>query len=112
MDNNSIDNSVSMLKNSFSYVNLITNNENQGFAKANNQAIKQAKGKYILLLNPDTILQENTLVETINFLEENQNAGGLGVKMIDGNGSFLPESKRSLPTPNIAFYKLNEMISH
>ena len=106
VDNNSIDNSVSMLKNSFSYVNLITNNENQGFAKANNQAIKQAKGKYILLLNPDTILQENTLVETINFLEENQNAGGLGVKMIDGNGTFLPESKRSLPTPSIAFYKI------
>ena len=106
VDNNSIDNSVNMLRKSFSYVNLILNNENQGFSKANNQAIKQANGKYILLLNPDTILQENTLVETISFLENNQNAGALGVKMIDGNGSFLPESKRSLPTPSIAFYKI------
>ena len=106
VDNNSIDNSVNMLRKSFSYVKLIINNENKGFSKANNQAIKQAKGKYILLLNPDTILQENTLVETIGFLENNQIAGGLGVKMIDGNGSFLPESKRSLPTPSIAFYKI------
>ena len=106
VDNNSVDNSVNMLNNEFSYVNLIINHENQGFSKANNQAIKQAKGKYILLLNPDTIIQENTLYETISFFEENPNAGGLGVKMIDGNGNFLPESKRSLPKPSIAFYKI------
>ena len=106
VDNNSVDNSVNMLNNEFSYINLIINNENVGFAKANNQAITRAKGKYILLLNPDTIIQENTLHETINFFEEHPEAGGLGVKMIDGNGNFLPESKRSLPNPSIAFYKI------
>ena len=95
-----------MLNNEFPYINLIVNNENVGFAKANNQAIKRAKGKYILLLNPDTIIQENTLNETINFFEEHPDAGGLGVKMFDGNGNFLPESKRSLPDPSIAFYKI------
>ena len=106
VDNNSVDNSVDMLNNDFPYINLIVNNENVGFAKANNQAIKRAQGEYILLLNPDTIIQENTLHETINFFEEHPEAGGLGVKMIDGNGNFLPESKRSLPNPSIAFYKI------
>ena len=72
VDNNSIDHSIKMLKTEFPYVNLIKNNENYGFSKANNQAIKQAKGEYILLLNPDTVIQENTLVETINFLKNIQ----------------------------------------
>ncbi len=106
VDNNSIDNSVNMLKDEFPYVKIISNTKNYGFAKANNQAIQQAKGEYILLLNPDTIIQENTLYKTINFLKKNRNAGALGVKMIDGNGKFLPESKRSLPNPISAFYKI------
>ena len=58
------------------------------------------------MLNPDTIIQENTLIETINFLTQNQHIGALGVKMINGLGEFLPESKRSLPTPISAFYKI------
>jgi len=106
VDNNSVDSSVVMLKEIFPHVKLILNDKNIGFAKANNQAIKQAQGKYILLLNPDTIIQENTLSEVINFMEENPQSGGLGVKMIDGNGDFLPESKRSLPSPSSAFYKI------
>jgi len=106
VDNNSIDHSIKMLKNEFPYVNLIKNNKNHGFSKANNQAIKQAKGEYILLLNPDTVIQENTLIETISFLQEHPDAGALGVKMIDGKGKFLPESKRSLPNPSSAFYKI------
>jgi len=106
VDNNSVDGSINMIQNEFPYVKLIANEKNTGFATANNQAIKRAKGKYILLLNPDTIIEENTLHKTINFLQKNTEAGALGVKMIDGNGDFLPESKRSLPSPSIAFYKI------
>ena len=106
VDNNSVDGSINMIQNEFPYVKLISNDKNTGFAKANNQAIKKAKGEYILLLNPDTIIEENTLIETISFLQKNTEAGALGVKMIDGNGDFLPESKRSLPSPSIAFYKI------
>ena len=106
VDNNSIDDSVEVLKKKFPYVNIIVNKKNLGFSKANNQAIKIAQGKYILLLNPDTVIQENTLESTINFLNNNKQVGALGVKMIDGNGVFLPESKRSLPRPSTAFYKI------
>ena len=106
VDNNSVDNSVDMLQNEFPELKLILNRKNVGFAKANNQAIKQAKGKYILLLNPDTIVQEDTLHKCVDFLEQNTNTGSLGVKMINGNGVFLPESKRSLPNPASAFYKI------
>ena len=106
VDNNSVDRSIEMIKEEFPEVILIANKKNIGFAKANNQAIKQAIGEYILLLNPDTIIQENTLIDTINFFNNNNSAGGLGVKMIDGRGFFLPESKRSFPSPSIAFYKI------
>ena len=106
VDNNSKDGSPEMVKQKFSKYNLIKNTTNTGFAKANNQAIKKAKGKYILLLNPDTILEEDTLKKCINFMEKTKKIGSLGVKMIDGNGNFLPESKRSFPTPMIAFYKI------
>ena len=106
VDNNSVDNSVDMLKKKFPYVKLILNKINAGFSKANNQAIKIAKGEYILLLNPDTVVQEDTLIECVNFLKKNNDVGALGVKMIDGNGMFLPESKRSLPSPSSAFYKI------
>jgi GT2 family glycosyltransferase len=77
-----------------------------GFAFACNQAIKLAKGKYILLLNPDTVIREDSISQCIDFMNENQNAGALGVKMINGDGKFLPESKRSLPTAKSAFYKM------
>ena len=106
VDNNSVDDSVNMLKKHFPNINIIENKKNVGFSKANNQAIKVSKGKYILLLNPDTVIEENTLTNTINHLDKNTKTGGIGVKMIDGNGKFLPESKRSLPTPSIAFYKI------
>ena len=106
VDNNSVDNSVDMLKNEFPDIKLILNKENIGFSRANNQAIQQAQGKYILLLNPDTIIQEDTLHKCVEFLENNITTGSLGVKMINGNGEFLPESKRSLPNPMSAFYKI------
>ncbi len=106
VDNNSVDGSCQMVKQKFPEVCLIENKDNVGFSKANNQAIKLCKGKYILLLNPDTFLQEDTLAKCVDFCNAHPNAGGLGVKMIDGKGEFLPESKRSLPTPEVSFYKI------
>jgi O-antigen biosynthesis protein len=106
VDNNSVDGSVKMVREKFPDVILIDNKDNRGFSRANNQAIKQAKGEYILLLNPDTILEDDTLVKCVRFMDEHPDAGGLGVKMIDGKGKFLPESKRGLPTPTVAFFKM------
>jgi O-antigen biosynthesis protein len=106
VDNNSVDGSVKLIKEKFPNVSLIENKENTGFSKANNQAINISKGKYVLLLNPDTVVEEDTFLKCINFMNQNENTGALGVKMIDGKGNFLPESKRGLPTPAVAFYKI------
>jgi len=106
VDNNSVDSSVQMVREKFPEVKVIANKDNPGFAKANNQAMRIAGGEYILLLNPDTVLEDDTLNKTIAFMDEHPDAGGLGVKMIDGKGKFLPESKRGLPTPTVAFYKI------
>jgi len=106
VDNNSVDGSVALIKEKFKQVILIENKVNAGFSKANNQAIRIAIGEYILLLNPDTVVQEDTFSKTIAFMDSNPDAGGLGVKMVDGKGNFLPESKRGLPTPEVAFYKI------
>lgn len=106
VDNNSVDNSVAMVERKFPSVRLIANKENVGFAKANNQAIRVANGDYVLLLNPDTVVEEDTFEKCIRFMDEHPQAGGLGVKMVDGNGRFLPESKRGIPYPKSAFYKL------
>jgi GT2 family glycosyltransferase len=106
VDNNSVDGSCLMIREKFPEVNLIENKKNLGFARANNQAIKKATGKYILILNPDTVVEEDTFEKCIEFMETHDDAGSLGVKMIDGKGNYLPESKRSLPTPSVAFYKI------
>lgn len=106
VDNNSVDGSVALIKEKFPQVILIENKVNTGFSKANNQAIRVSKGQYVLLLNPDTVVQEDTFAKTISFMDAHPDAGGLGVKMVDGKGNFLPESKRGLPTPEVAFYKI------
>lgn len=106
VDNNSVDGSAQMVAGKFPRVSLLVNPVNLGFAKANNQAIKQASGRYILLLNPDTLVQEDTFEKCLEYMDGNPDAGVLGVKMIDGKGNFLPESKRALPTPRVAFYKI------
>jgi len=106
VDNISIDGSVAMVREKFPEVHLIANKENVGFSKANNQAMRISKGKYVLLLNPDTVVEEDTFKKTIAFMDSTPDCGGLGVKMIDGKGVFLPESKRGLPTPSVAFYKI------
>jgi len=106
VDNNSVDGSVAMVKQKFAEVKLIENKKNTGFSFANNQAIKIATGEYILLLNPDTVVEEDTFEKAIAFMDSHADAGGVGVKMLDGKGNFLPESKRGLPTPSVAFYKI------
>lgn len=105
VDNASKDGSVEMLSRKFPAVKVIANAENVGFSKANNQAIEKATGEYVLLLNPDTVVAEDTYEKCVAFMDAHPNAGGLGVHMIDGKGNFLPESKRGLPTPSVAFYK-------
>ncbi len=106
VDNNSVDGSCAMVKERFPKVKLLENKKNYGFSYANNQAIKQAKGEYILLLNPDTVVEEDSFEKCIQFMDINSDTGGLTVKMIDGKGNFLPESKRALPTPTVSFYKI------
>ncbi|MGZ4056215.1 MAG: glycosyltransferase [Bacteroidia bacterium] len=106
VDNNSVDGSVMMVKEKFPEVQLIENKKNTGFSYANNQAMRIAKGEYVLLLNPDTVVEEDTFEKVISFMDAHPEAGGLGVKMLDGKGNFLPESKRGLPTPAVAFYKI------
>ncbi|MBR5958749.1 MAG: glycosyltransferase [Salinivirgaceae bacterium] len=106
VDNNSVDGSCAMVAEKFPQVKLIENKRNTGFAVANNQAIRQSTGEYVLLLNPDTLIEEDTFSKTLKFMDEHPDAGGLGVKMIDGKGNYLPESKRGFPSPMVAFYKI------
>lgn len=105
VDNNSVDDSVRMVREKFPEVKLIANTDNPGFAIANNQAIRQSAGEYVLLLNPDTVVEEDTFEKCVQFMDANPLAGGLGVRMIDGAGKFLPESKRGFPSPWVAFCK-------
>lgn len=106
VDNFSVDGSVEMVREKFPQVKLIANRENTGFSKANNQAIKASSGEYVLLLNPDTVVEEDTFNTCIAFMDAHPDAGACGVKLIDGKGNYLPESKRGLPTPEVAFYKI------
>lgn len=106
VDNHSVDASCKMVREHFPDVVLIENDENVGFSKANNQAIEQVQGEYVLLLNPDTVVREDTFTKCIEFMDSHPKAGALGVKMIDGKGNYLPESKRGLPTPEVALYKM------
>lgn len=105
VDNNSGDGSADIVRDEFPGVNLIMNKVNKGFSAANNQAIRQSSGEFILLLNPDTIVEENTFSKCIGFMKSHIDAGAIGVRMVDGEGNFLPESKRALPTPATAFFK-------
>ena len=106
VDNNSVDNSIELVKSKYPLVKCIENKVNVGFSKANNQAILESNSEFILLLNPDTVVEEATFRKVIDFMVNHPQAGGLGVRMVDGKGRFLPESKRGLPTPAVAFYKI------
>ena len=106
VDNHSTDGSMAYLLPKFPDVQFLENKENLGFAKACNQGLALARGRYILFLNPDTIVPEDCFVQCIRFIQAHPRAGGLGIRMIDGSGKFLKESKRSFPSPLTSLYKL------
>jgi GT2 family glycosyltransferase len=106
VDNNSKDQSKEYLQSKFPGVKLIFNNENVGFAKACNQGFKTSSGDHILFLNPDTVLPGTCLIDCISFLKTHEDAGAVGLRMLDEKGKFLKESKRGLPSPSASFYKL------
>lgn len=106
IDNNSKDDSCAMMKQRFPDVKLIENKENTGFPKGNNIGVSQAKGEYICILNPDTVVAEDTFTKVLTFAKKQNDLGIIGCKLIDGTGNFLPESKRGVPTPFVAFSKI------
>ncbi len=106
VDNQSTDGSVEMVAAKFPEVQLIQNKENVGFARANNQAVAQSSGKYILYLNPDTIVAEDCFSSCLAYLDRHPDVGALGPRLIDGKGLFLPESKRGFPSAWVAFCKI------
>lgn len=106
VDNSSEDGSCQMVKSLFSEVKLIENKENSGFSKGNNIGVLQARGEYLCILNPDTVVAEDTFLKLLEFSENKEKLGIVGCKLIDGRGDFLPESKRKIPYVKAAFKKL------
>ena len=107
VDNNSGDGTAAWVRERFGQqVRLIENKHNVGFGRANNQAIAQARGRYTLILNPDTIVTRSCLQSCCQWMASHPECGAIGVHMIDGDGHFLPESKRAFPTPWVSFCKI------
>ena len=106
VDNCSKDDTLTYLETNYPDVRLLANLENVGFARANNQAIHQSDSDYVLLLNPDTLVNENTIRETIAFMDAHPEAGGAGVRMLTREGIPAPESRRAIPTPWVAMLKM------
>lgn len=106
VDNNSSDGSIAYLRVRFPQVHYIENKDNKGFSKANNQAIREARGEYVLLLNPDTLLTGRTLKDCLALLDNDPHAGATGVAMYDAQGRFALESRRALPVPWTSFCKM------
>jgi GT2 family glycosyltransferase len=106
IDNNSSDGSCEMIKENFPNVTLIQNSTNVGFPKGNNIGVSKANGEYLCILNPDTVVAEDTFEKLLDFAQKKDNLGIVGCKLIDGKGKFLPESKRGVPTPWVAFTKI------
>ena len=106
VDNASTDDTLTLLPDRYPEVRFIANEDNVGFASANNQAIRLAKGEYVLLLNPDTTVAEHTLREAVSFMDEHPQAGGAGVMMHNEDGSLAPESRRAIPTPWVSAMKM------
>ena len=106
IDNNSSDDSCAMMQQLFPNVKRIENKENLGFPKGNNIGVAQAKGEFICILNPDTVVAEDTFSKILNIKNWQLNTGIIGCKLIDGTGNFLPESKRGVPTPWVSFTKI------
>lgn len=106
VDNNSPDDSCEIVKSRYPEVKLIARKDNAGFAVANNAGVAVAKGMYVCILNPDTVVAEDTFTKLLDFAGNKENMGITGVKMVDGTGCFLPESKRGVPTPWVAITKV------
>lgn len=106
VDNHSGDGSVEYLQKRFPSVTFISSHHNLGFARANNLAIRRSSGKYVLLLNPDTIVAEDTVKQCLDFMDNNPQAGSCGIRMLHADGTNAPESRRGLPSPLTAFYKM------
>ncbi len=106
VDNNSPDDSCTMMKQRFPHIKLIENKENSGFPKGNNIGVAEAKGEYLCILNPDTVVAEDTFEKLLAFAQTKTDLGIVGCKLIDGTGRFLPESKRGVPTPFVAITKM------
>ncbi len=106
VDNASADASIERLSPLFPDVHFIPSAENIGFARANNLGLSYAKGRYVLFLNPDTLVPENTLMHCVAFLNRYNSCGAVGVRMINGFGQYLPESKRAKPTLINTIFKL------
>lgn len=111
VDNHSKDDSVGYITHRFRNVTVIDCNHNLGFARANNIAIRCSEGEYVLLLNPDTIVCEDTIEKCIAFMDTHPKAGGAGVLMFNPDGTYAPESRRGLPTPLTSFYKMSGLCS-
>jgi GT2 family glycosyltransferase len=105
VDNNSGDDSCAMVKAKYPSVVLIENKDNKGFSKANNQGVAIAKGKYILFLNPDTVMPEDFLEQLVSYMDAHPEAGSIGPRLIDGKGQFAPDGKKSFPTLSVAIFK-------
>ena len=110
VDNASVDGSVEMVREKYPQVHLIANQANVGFARANNQALRQCRGDLMLLLNPDTVVEHDTFSKCADFYATHPDCGGLAVKMINGEGTYLKESKRGFPTPAASFYKMSGLV--
>lgn len=106
VDNASVDGSQAMVKKRFPHVRLIENSQNVGFSTANNKALEKAQSEYILILNPDTLIQEDTLLVLKQYLDENPLVGAVGCKLLNPDGSFQIASRRSFPTPWVAFSRI------
>ena len=106
VDNHSVDDTLEMLRQRHPEVHVIANEQNVGFARANNQAIRMSTAEYVLLLNPDTVVYEPTLRGVLDFMDRHPEAGGAGVRMRSRDGQPAPESRRALPTPWVAMLKM------
>lgn len=106
VDNASADDTVEAVGSRYPWVHLIANSENLGFASANNIAIRQSSGEYVLLLNPDTVVEEDTLRQSLAFMDAHPEAGGAGVMMHNADGTLAPESRRAIPTPWVSCLKM------
>ena len=106
VDNCSSDGTVDTLRPKHPQVHFIANAENVGFARANNQAIRQSDSEYVLLLNPDTVVYEPTIKGCLDFMDQHPEAGGAGVRMLTREGTVAPESRRAVPTPWVSMLKM------